>query len=167
VTIVEFADFSCPYCARGAATLRRIREEYGDRVRIVFREFPLSIHPQARNAAAAAVCAHEQGKFWEMHDRLFAEQGTVDLNRDVARLAGAVGLDAGRFLSCVGGDAARRIIDTDIGEGQRYGVTGTPTFLVNGRIVRGAGAFEEFARLIDRELSGGSSASTEATRVVP
>jgi predicted DsbA family dithiol-disulfide isomerase len=151
VTIVEFSDFQCPYCSRAKPTLDRVRDTYGDRVRLVFRDFPLPIHPLAPKAAEAGACAKDQGKFWEMHDRLFDQQQKLAV-ADLKQHAKELGLDAAAFDECL--DSGRHAADVqkDAAEGARYGVTGTPAFFVNGRPLVGAQPYEGFAQVIDDEL---------------
>ena len=151
VTIVEFSDFQCPYCARARLTLDRLRETYGDRVRMVYRDFPLPMHPEAAKAAEAGACAGEQGKFWEMHDRIFDNQARL-LVPDLKRYAGELGLEARAFEQCL--DSGRHEPDwkRDLEEGTRYGVSATPAFFINGRPLVGAAPFESFAQVIDDEL---------------
>jgi protein-disulfide isomerase len=151
VTIVEFSDFQCPFCSRARPAVNKVRETYGDKVRIIFRNFPLSIHPQAQKAGEAANCAGEQGKFWEMHDRLFANQAKLQLP-DLKEHAAALGLDAEAFGQCL--DSSRHTTDLqrDAEAGTGYGVSGTPSFFINGRPLVGAQPFESFAQVIDDEL---------------
>ncbi len=152
VTIIEFSDYQCPYCSRAEATMNQIRSVYGDRVRIVFRDFPLSFHQNAQKAAEAAGCALEQNKFWELHEKMFANQGALDVE-NLRKAAGELGLDRKKFDECL--DSGRRAaeIKKDQQEAQLVGVTGTPGFFVNGRFVNGAQPFDNFARLIDEELT--------------
>jgi len=151
VTIVEFSDFQCPYCSRARPTVNRVRDTYGDKVRVVFRHFPLQIHPEAQKAGEAAACAGEQGKFWEMHDRLFANQSALQV-ADLKAHAAGLGLDAEAFGRCL--DSARHAaaVQRDVEEGAEYGVSGTPAFFINGRPLVGAQPFESFAQVIDDEL---------------
>jgi protein-disulfide isomerase len=151
VTIVEFSDFQCPFCARARPTVNRVREVYGDKVRILFRHFPLQNHPQASKAAEAAACANEQGKFWEMHDRLFQSQAKLQV-ADLKQHAADLGLKGDEFATCLdsgrhGGDWQQGLAD-----GAQSGVTGTPAFFINGRPLIGARPFEDFAFVIDDEL---------------
>jgi protein-disulfide isomerase len=152
VTIVEFSDFQCPYCARVRPTLDRLQVTYGDRVRMVYRDFPLPMHPQAAKAAEAGACAREQGKFWEMHDRIFENQARL-LVSDLKRYAGELGLEAQAFEQCL--DSGRHAADwkRDLEEGTRYGVSATPAFFINGRPLVGALPFESFAQVIADELA--------------
>ncbi|MBI2828030.1 MAG: thioredoxin domain-containing protein [Acidobacteria bacterium] len=152
VTLVEFSDFQCPFCARVMPTLKRVHGAYGDRVRIVWKDFPLtSIHPQAFKAAEAGQCAREQGKFWEYHDRLFTNQQTLD-PESLKKHAAESGLDAGKFNACL--DAAKygERVQEQMGVGARLGVSSTPTVFVNGRLVSGAQPYEVFTAIIDEEL---------------
>jgi protein-disulfide isomerase len=107
VTIVEFSDYQCPFCARVNPTLARIRETYGDRVKIVFKDYPLPNHPQAPKAAEAARCAGEQNKYWEMHDAMFANQRALEVPM-LKQTARAIGLDGGAFDQCIDSNKRRR-----------------------------------------------------------
>lgn len=152
VTIVEFSDFQCPYCKAAQATLKRISEEYGSRVRFVFRDLPLpDLHPQAPKAAEAARCAGEQGKFWEYHDVLFANQDKLQ-PPDLVRHAGELGLAAARFEECLSTSRHAPAVERDIADARSVGITSTPTFFVNGLLLSGAHPFETFKKLIDGEL---------------
>jgi protein-disulfide isomerase len=151
VTIVEFSDFECPFCVRAQPTLRRLRETYGDKVRFFFLDFPLDMHPRAKKAHEAAACAADQGKFWPMYDRLFTSQGKFEL-ADLKAYAAELGLEASGFATCL--DSGRHADATEAGieEGARHGVTGTPAFFINGRMLVGAQPYEAFAALIEDEL---------------
>ena len=153
VEIVEFSDFQCPYCSRVNPTLDRLRQTFGDDIKIVFRDFPLtSIHPQAFQAAEAAECAREQGKFWEFHDRLFANQRALALD-DLKRHAGDLGLDMAAFGACVEGGQAKARVDADLEAGQALGISSTPAIFINGRHVAGAQPYEVFEAIIKDELA--------------
>lgn len=153
VLIVGFSDFQCSHCARfGRDTLGQILDTYGNQVRFVFRDFPLmSLHPQALKAAEAAQCVHDQGRFWEYHDLLFRNQEAVDVEslKDYAR---QLGLDVAAFTSCLDTDRHFSEVQHDLTEGQSYGVTGTPTFFINGRLLVGAKPFADFQAIIEEEL---------------
>ena len=152
VTIVEFSDFQCPYCSRVLPTLEKVNEEYGDRVRIVFRQFPLlNIHPQAQKAAEASLCAFDQDKFWEMHDAMFADQKGLSVDQ-LKTKAVTLGLDAGVFDECLDSNKYADQVEEDLRAGSRMGVTGTPAVFINGRFLSGAQPFETFAAIIDQEL---------------
>lgn len=147
VLIVEFSDFQCPHCARAYRDLKRVLPRFGSDVRVVFRHFPLdkscnpavtsSAHPYACLAAAASECAADQGRFWEYHDVLFDNQPA--LSRDhLLRYAEDIGLDRARFVACLDSDAPREAVRRDISAAEKLGITSTPTFLLNGRVLRGA-----------------------------
>jgi protein-disulfide isomerase len=153
VTLVEFSDFQCPFCARVMPTLKRLHEAYGDRVRIVWKDFPLtSIHPQAFKAAEAGQCAREQGKFWEYHDRLFGNQQALE-PEFLKKYAAEAGLDAAAFSACVDTAKYADRVQEQMGIGARLGVSSTPTVYVNGRLVNGAQPYEVFAAIIEEELA--------------
>jgi protein-disulfide isomerase len=153
VTLIEFSDFQCPFCLRVAPTLKKIRQTYGDKVRIVWKDFPLTqIHPQAFKAGEAGHCAAEQGKFWEYHDQLFGNQQAL-LPDDLKRYAATAGMDAGRFNTCLDTSKHAERVREGVAQGTRLGVNSTPTVFVNGRRVSGAQPYEVFAAVIDEELS--------------
>ena len=151
ITIVEWSDFQCPFCNRASPTLAKIFEEYGDQVKLAFKHLPLSIHSKARGAHAASEAAHRQGKFWEMHDKIFAAQRDLE-PATFERYATELNLDLERFKKDVASADVKKRIDADMQEAQKLGVSGTPAFFVNGRFLSGAQPFENFKRLIDAEL---------------
>lgn len=153
VTIIEFSDYQCPFCARVNPTLARVRDKYGDKVRVVWKDFPLeNIHPLAARAAEAAHCAGEQGKYWEMHDRLFANQ--KDLAADsLKKHAAAVGAEPVGFAACLdSGRHASRVTEGSA-EGKALGIDSTPTLFINGRRVTGAQPWDVFEGIIEDELA--------------
>ena len=154
ISIVEFSDFQCPFCRRVTPTMDKLITEYGDKVRIVFKNLPLSIHSKAPAAHAAAEAAHRQGKFWEMHDRIFADQRNL-APEAFEGYAADLGLDMDRYRADVASSDVKKRIGADMEEAQKLGVTGTPGFFINGRFVSGAQPFETFKRLIDEELGKG------------
>ncbi len=153
VTLVEFSDFQCPFCARVTPTLANIEKEYGDRVRIVFKHLPLSMHTKAPAAHAAAEAAGLQGKFWEMHDKIFANQREMS-EQNYVTWAGEMGLDVEKFKKDVASKAVRDRVERDLREASALGVTGTPSFFINGRFTSGAKPYSEFKRMIDEQLEG-------------
>jgi len=165
VTIVEFSDFECPYCARSVETLQQVEKAYGDKVRIVFRDYPLFSHRTAKRAAEAAHCAEEQGKFWEMHDRLFSKGGPIT-DSDLYRFAGQAKLDHDKFDACLTSGKYKEAWKPSQDEGNRIGVTSTPSFFINGRLIVGAANFEGFAKVIDEEIAAAPArtATTVASR---
>ncbi len=151
VTIVLFSDFQCPFCARVGPTLDEVQRTYGDRVRIVWKHEPLPFHPNALPAAKAAEAAREQGKFWQMHDRLFASQRELSPD-SYDRLAREIGLDLHRFQEASRSDKARSRIEEDQRLAARIGAQATPTMFVNGEKVEGAVPFAMLKAVIDRKL---------------
>lgn len=158
VTIVEFGDFECPYCGNLEPTLEKVLESYPGKVRLVFREFPLdSIHPLASKAAQAAMCANEQGKFWELHDRMYAHQDALEVD-DLKKAAAELGMNASRFDQCLDSDEYEAAIEADLRAGEQAGVSGTPALFVNGRFVPGgAVSYDVLAGVIEEELGRGAS----------
>ncbi len=153
VTLIEYSDFQCPFCQRVVPTLKQVRETYGDKVRIVWKDFPLTqIHPEAFAAAVAGNCAREQGKFWELHDRLFPNQQALQSTL-LSRYATEAGLDAMKFDACLASSKYQQRVQESIDSGTRLGVSSTPTVFINGRVVSGAQPFEVFAAIIDEELA--------------
>ncbi|HUL79389.1 MAG TPA: thioredoxin domain-containing protein [Vicinamibacteria bacterium] len=163
VTIVEFSDFQCPFCARARPTVARVREAYGDRVRWVFRHFPLDFHAQAQKAGEAAACAADQGRFWEMHDLLWANGGKLQV-ADLKAHAATLGLDVAAFDKCLDSGQEAAVVERDAAAGQSFGVSGTPAFFVNGRPLTGAQPFDAFAQVIDDELQRLGTAPPTAAR---
>lgn len=152
VTIVEFTDYQCPYCQKAQQYVEQVMNAYKDQVRLVYRDFPLDFHPRARSAGVAARCGGEQGKFWEMHANLLNVPGTLE-EPDLAKRATSLGLDLGRFNACLASGKFDAQITKSVEDGRAVGVSGTPTFLVNGREFSGAQPFEVFERIIEEELA--------------
>jgi len=152
VTIVEFSDYQCPFCARVNPTLAKIRETYGDRVKIVFKDYPLPNHPQAPKAAEAARCAGDQKKYWEMHDAMFANQRALEVPA-LKQTARAMGLNGASFDQCLDSGKWAEAVAAGTELGGKMGVNSTPTLYVNGRAVIGAMPFETFKSIIDEELA--------------
>ena len=152
VTIIEFSDFQCPFCQRVMPTLKQVRQKYGDKVRIVWKDFPLtSIHPQAFKAAEAGNCAREQGKFWEYHDRLFTNQQALQ-PEFLKKYAADAGLDASKFNACLDTAKYSDRVQEQMGIGTGLGVASTPALFINGRLIAGAQPYETFVSIIDEEL---------------
>lgn len=153
VTIVEFSDFECPFCAKGKDVVNEIHEKYGDKVKIAFKHFPLPFHKRARAAANATMCVHEQNKgaFWKMHDTLFDNQQELD-DAGLEKHALKIGVDVNIFKDCMKSGRYLSKIDRDIAEGKSVGVKSTPTFFVNGRIISGAQPFSVFEEEINKHL---------------
>jgi protein-disulfide isomerase len=162
VTIVEFSDFQCPFCARLIPTLDQVTSKYGDKVRLVFRQFPLAMHAEAQKAAEASLCANDQGKFWPMHDALFQNQQTLQVAA-LKTKATELGLNAEAFNSCLDSGKYADQVATDMKEGTAAGVSGTPALFINGRFISGAVPFEQISEVIDDELRR-KGVSTGASR---
>jgi len=161
VTVVEFSDFQCPFCRSfWSGAYQQIKKEYVDtgKIKFVFRDYPLPFHPAAQVSAEAAECAHEQGKFWEMHDKIFeeqAKQGTGTVTYGAAELkkwSSQTGLDSAKFNKCLDSGKYKSEVEKDLADGSSYGVSGTPTLFVNGNPVVGAQPFAVFKAIIDKEL---------------
>lgn len=151
VTIAEFSEFQCPFCLKVDPTIKRIEEVYKGQVRIVWKHLPLSIHEHAMDAALAAEAARNQDKFWEYHDKLFANQDKLDIE-SLKRYARELGLDMARFEADRSNPESRKKVEADMAEARTLAVSSTPSFFINGRFVRGAQPFETFAKVIDEEL---------------
>jgi protein-disulfide isomerase len=150
VTIVEFSDFQCPFCQRVNDALSQVKQNFAGDIRVVFRQRPLPMHPDAREGAKAALAAHRQGKFWEMHDKLFASP--KDMSKEaLMRHAQELGLDVAMFeLDMAAADLEQQIKD-DEALANKLGSRGTPAFFINGRYLSGNQPYEAFAALIDEE----------------
>jgi protein-disulfide isomerase len=152
VTIIEFSDFECPYCSRASKLLARVNELYPNKIRLVFRDFPLSQHTKARPAAAAAHCANEQGKFWAYHDILFATAPAL-AESDLKKAAATVGLDAKAFDTCLASDRPEKAIKADEDAGKKLALDGTPGLFLNGMKLMGVLPLPLMQALVDKELS--------------
>jgi protein-disulfide isomerase len=154
ITLVEFADFQCPYCREWEQqTYKPLLDAYPGKIRIVYRDFPLtSIHPNAMPAAEAAQCANEQGKFWDFHDKLFSSE---NLSEDVYKqYAQDLGLDVAKFTDCLTTHKYAKQIQADSDFAANLGINSTPTFFVNGLALIGAQPLNAFTSVIDKELAG-------------
>jgi protein-disulfide isomerase len=154
VTMVEFSDYQCSYCRRVQGVVDELVARYPGKLRLVHRDFPLDNHGRALPAARAAHCANEQGKFWDYHRGLFNTPGDFS-DEDFKARAAALGLDRGKFDSCLQSPRHDAFIKASIEDGARIGVTGTPAFFINGRFLFGARPIEQFQEIIDAELRGG------------
>ena len=160
VTIVEFSDFQCPFCQKAEPILKALLAKYNGQVKLAFLDFPMrSMHSQAQIAAEAARCAEQQGKFWQYHDVLFADQTKLD-EAGLAQSARSLGLDENSFQSCLKSGKFKAQIEQDVQEGTKAGVAGTPAFFIDGISLNGVQPEAEFEKIIDTELAdiaGGSS----------
>jgi protein-disulfide isomerase len=172
VTIVEYSDFQCPFCSRLASTLDELVEAYPEDVRLVFKQYPLPMHPDAEPAARAALAAHEQGKFWEMHDLLFANQKALE-GPNLMGYAQQIGLDIDDFTKRFDSDEVKARVDADFKQGQAVEVRGTPSYYINGRFFSGAKSLDDLRALVDEErtvatklLAGGSKRHEVYARIM-
>ena len=152
VKIFEFSDFQCPYCNRGAQSINQVVQKYGDKVQVVFKAFPLPFHKEAEPAHRAALAAGKQGKFWEMHDKLFANQAALKQPETLDKYAVELGLNMAKFKADMESDWAKKQVQDEMKEGQAVGVRGTPAFFVNGNRIVGAQPASKFEELIEAEL---------------
>ena len=152
VTIVEFSDFECPYCGRLFPVLKRIEADYKEKIRVVYMQFPLAgIHSHAQKAAEASLCAHDQHRFWEMHDTMFSDQQNLTAS-DLKLKAVDLKLDRKAFDSCLDSGKYADAVHRDVVEGGKLGVQGTPALIINGLFLEGARPYEDIAGVIDSEL---------------
>ena len=152
VEIIEFSDFQCPFCQRLTDTLEQLKAEYGNAIRLVFKDYPLPNHAQAFKAAEAGNCANQQGKFWELHDTMFSRQSELEVD-DLKRHAGELGMNQAAFDACLDSGRFAEQVNADLMAGQQYGVSSTPTVFINGRAVMGAAPFDVFDEIVREELA--------------
>jgi protein-disulfide isomerase len=161
ITIVEFSDFQCPFCRATEPTLKELRSPYGDKIRLFYMDYPLPMHAHALDAARAARCAGEQGKFWPFHDALFADQQKL-APADLKATAQSLGLDTGKFNGCLDQSKYTEQVNQDEARGKQVGINGTPGFFVNGRLISGAQKVDVFEEMIDDELANGANGQQAA-----
>jgi len=154
VTLVEFSDFQCPFCKKFFPILKQVEQNFGDKVQIIYRQYPIpSLHPNAFKAAEASLCAHDQGKFWELHDLMFQEQDRLAV-KDLKVAAARLGMDQKKFDLCLDSGRYTEQVQNDMDEGGRVGVTGTPSLFLNGvPLDGGAVPYEKIAKAIEKELA--------------
>ncbi|MCA9540650.1 MAG: thioredoxin domain-containing protein, partial [Myxococcales bacterium] len=163
VTVVEFSDFQCPFCSRVVPTVEKIHEKYGDKVRVVFKHNPLPFHKDAPFAAKAAIAAGKQGKFWEMHNKLFANQKALG-ESDIEGYAKEIGLDVAAWKKDVASAETAKVIEEDQKLAEKVGARGTPNFMINGEQLSGAQPFERFEAVIDKQLADAEAAIKGGTK---
>jgi protein-disulfide isomerase len=166
VTVIAFSDYECTFCGRSLDTMKKLQEKYGQNVRIVHRDFPLASHRGAPKAAEAARCAGDQDKFWQMHEKLFVKGGSLG-DVDLRKAATAAELDMRIFESCMSSGKYVDAWKADRDEGAKVGVTSTPTFFVNGRMILGAAGYDQFAHVIDEELKLVPAATSAVAKAAP
>jgi len=156
VTMVEFADYECPYCQKVNPQIQQMKKEYGDKLTIVFKDFPLPMHHSSEKAAEAARCAGEQGKFWQYHDVLFySKQLDVDALKEHARV---INLDAERFDTCLDSGSQAAAVKKDLEEAESLGLTGTPSFFVNGHFFSGVVDYGTLKDMVNQQLNAANAA---------
>jgi len=165
ITIVEFADFQCPFCSRVQPILNEVLAKYKGKVKLAYQDFPLSqIHQHAEAAAGASRCALAQGKYWQMHDAMFADQSKLD-EAALVKTAASLGMDQKSFESCLQSGKYKQAVEQDVQAGSRAGVNATPTFFINGEFLSGIKSEADLVVVIDRELSSlVSKSSTQPSR---
>jgi protein-disulfide isomerase len=151
VTLIEFSDFQCPYCAQAVVSLRALLKAYPSQVKLIFKQYPLDMHSQAALAAAAAIAAHRQGKFWPLHDAMFADRTHLS-RKTILAMAGAVGLDTRRFEQDWDSAAVKEVVAREQMEGDKAGVEATPTLFIDGQKYNGALDFDVIRPVIETEL---------------
>lgn len=153
VTIVEFSDFQCPFCAKGAEILKDLKKKYGNKIKVAFKNYPLPFHNHAEQASVAGMCANEQSSesFWKMHDEMFAHQDELD-TEGLKKIGKKIGLKMDLFEKCLTENKYLTQVKADMEEGRKINVKSTPTFFVNGQLVNGAQPLEVFSELIDEAL---------------
>ena len=151
VTLIEFSDFQCPYCAQAVVSLRAVLKAYPSQVKLIFKQYPLDMHSQAALAAAAAIAAHRQGKFWQLHDAMFADRTHLS-RKTILAMAGNVGLDTKRFEQDWDSAAVKEAVAREQAEGDKAGVEATPTVFIDGQKYNGALDFDVIRPVIEAEL---------------
>jgi len=159
ITIVEFSDFQCPYCAMTAPKALEIAAAYPSDVRLVFKQFPLDFHSNAYTAAEASLAAHAQGKFWPLHDKMFANFRRLS-RENIVRWAREAGLDMNAFQADLDSGKYRPVVDREVNEGASAGVMGTPTFFINGKRYNGAFELEALRPILEAELKAAPAAKS-------
>jgi protein-disulfide isomerase len=155
LTVVLFSDFQCPFCSRVEPSITELEKTYPGKVRVFWKNFPLSFHNNAKPAAEAAMAAHEQGKFWQMHEILFKNQQNLD-GASLEKYAKEIGLDMAKFKAAMDSHKFVAQIEADTKQGSSVGVQGTPASFVNGHFINGAQPFDAFKKIADEELAKGA-----------
>jgi len=164
ITLVEFSDFECPYCAQAVGEIAAIMRAYPNDVKLVFKQYPLEMHPHAVMAAEAALAANDQGRFWEMHDRLFANGRNLS-QQTIFALAQSAGLDMMRFTRDMESHRFLKAVQTDVAEGDRVGIFGTPSLFIDGKPYRGPVVMALLKPILDAELKPQPAAAAAAREV--
>jgi protein-disulfide isomerase len=152
VTVVEFTEFQCPFCKRASNNLSTLAKDFGDKVKVVFKHFPLSFHERAHISAQASMCMHDQGKFWEYHDVLFENNHALQ-DTDLKRYAKQLNADMKQFEECLASGKHKAKVDKDFADAQKYGVSGAPTYFINGVAIVGAVPYTEIKQAVENALN--------------
>mgnify|MGYP003683691671 FL=1 len=152
ITVIEYSEFQCPFCEKILPTVRQLMSEYKGKVRWIVRDFPLGFHKRARPAAAAAHCAKDQDKYWQMYEELFKNQRKLE-DSDLTKYAKNIGLNMKKYDKCISSGVKMSDIEENYRSGEQLGVTGTPAFFVNGRRLSGALPYGEFKKIFKEELA--------------
>jgi len=151
VTLVEFADYECPYCQKVAADVKKLKDDFGDKISLTYKDFPLPMHARAEKAAEAARCANKQNRFWEFHDEIFHSK---ELDTDQLKAqARSLNLDTVSFDKCLDSGEEAAAVDKDKKEGMRLGINGTPAFFVNGHYLSGALDYATLRKVVEQQMS--------------
>jgi protein-disulfide isomerase len=162
IKLVEFADYECPYCQRVAADVKKLKADFGDKVAFTYKDFPLPMHARAEKAAEAARCASKQNKYWEFHDELFhSKELDVDQLKAQAR---ALKLDSEQFDKCLDSGEEAAAVERDRKEGLRLGISGTPSFFVNGHYLSGALDYAALRQVVEQQLSETTQVASGASK---
>lgn len=158
VTVVEYSDFQCGYCARAADQMASLLKDYKGKIRLFYKQFPLSFHKWAEQASIASLCVYDQSneKFWKLHDAIFEKQGEIkvaDAKETLAGMARELGVDMKKYDECVKSEEARRRVASDVREGRSIGISGTPTFVVDGFVISGGANIKAIRNAVDYRLS--------------
>jgi protein-disulfide isomerase len=165
VQLVEFADYECPYCIKEQPEIKKLKDEFGDKISFVYKDYPLNMHARAQKAAEAARCARSQNKFWEYHDQLFATK-QIEVPQ-LKQLAASLGLDTAKFNACLDSDQQAAAVKKDAAEAQKTGLQATPSFFLNGHFFTGALPYEDLRKMVLRELAGkGNKTAMDAAKTV-
>lgn len=167
VTIVEFADYQCPYCRAVEPTMNQLREQYKDKIRYSFRDFPLPMHPYAQKAAEASRCAGEQGQYWPYHDRIFTGDAESLSDAHLRSTAADLKLDTAKFGKCLDSNQEQAAVAKDLEVGKSLGISGTPSFFINGYFVSGTVSYDEFRELVDQQLARRTKSVSDAGSANP
>lgn len=152
VTIIQFSEFQCPFCSRVEPTIDQLLKDYDGKIKVVFKQMPLAFHDKAQKAAEASLFAHENGKFWELHNKMFANQSALTIE-DIKKYATEVGLDAAALEAALNSDKYKAAVEADVAAAGKAGISGTPSFIINGKLVVGAQPIENFKKEIDAALA--------------